>query len=67
MYKRCICEISMCIIKFKQFKMVSLFQLHHVIRIYHLQHHDAFFFYLITAQCQCSVFLSGQMDAGLSP
>lgn len=44
MYKRCICEISMCIIKFKQFKMVSLFQLHHVIRIYHLQHHDAFFF-----------------------
>lgn len=41
MYKRCICEISMCIIKFKQFKMVSLFQHNHVIGIYHLQHHDA--------------------------
>lgn len=41
MYKRCICEISMCIIKFKQFKMLSLFQHNHVISIYHLQHHGA--------------------------
>lgn len=37
MYKRCICEISLCIIKFKQFKMMSLFQHNHKVRFYHLQ------------------------------
>lgn len=41
MYKRCICEISLCIIKFKQFKMMSLFQHNHVIRIYHLQNDES--------------------------
>lgn len=48
MYKRC--EISLCIIKFKQFKMISLFQHGHVIGIYHVKHDDAlhwcWFFFL---------------------
>lgn len=41
MYKRCICEISLCIIKLKSFKMMSLFQNNNVIRTDDQQHDDA--------------------------
>lgn len=50
--------------------MMSLFQDNHVIRFDDQQHNDVLkwcrIFDIITKQCQLSVLLSGQMDAGLS-
>lgn len=39
MYKRCICEMSLCVIKFKSFKMMSLIQNNQVIMTYSMMMH----------------------------